>query len=346
MDAMNELGQTGFARSGDRDELLDFLLAVFRRDRPDHPSFDTLYPDLFADTDADMGRHAVVRDGAGRIVACVGAYPMTVRVAGCDIPVAGIGQVSTAAGCLGRGCMTALLTLQLRRIREEGAALAWLSGRHDRYGHFGFETGGLVFDFTLDASSLRTVAATRHIRRHAATEAPAAVTEAMLALRDATAPAAVLEPLSRWRRRLARFGGCEVWTAAPDGAEAPDAWAVRIASGTSSRLTECSGASEGILEIAKAVAAETGGDVGISAPPQSALCRALHGHCAGISPRSDMLAVIDRERLLAAYAPVIGPDIRLPPESATSAELVRALFGPWPSPTPPLPFDLPPLAHV
>lgn len=336
----------GLAQAGDRAELLDFLLAVFRRARPDHPPFDTLYPDLFDDTDADMGRHAVVRDGTGRIVACVGAYPMTLRVAGCDIPTAGIGQIATAENWLGRGCMTALLNLQLRRLREAGVALAWLGGRHDRYGRFGFETGGLSFDFSLDAASLRDVAATRVVRRHAAAEAPAVVSETMLAQRDATAMAAILEPLARWRRRLARFGGCEVWTAAPTADAAPDAWAVHVSFGKSSCLAECSGTPDGILEIAKAVAAETGGEVGVPALPQTALCGILRDHCAGISPRCSMLAVLDRDRLLAAYAPAIRPGTRLPPRDATSAELVRALFGPWPSPIPPLPIDFPLLAHI
>ncbi len=339
-------GRIGFARAGDRAELLDFLLSVFRRDRPDHPPFDTLYPDLFDDTDADMGHHAVVRDGEGRIVACVGAYPMTFRVAGCDIPTAGIGQVATATGWLGRGCMTALLSLQLRRLKDDGVALAWLGGRHDRYGRFGFETGGLSFDFKLDAASLRGVASSREVLRHSAPEAPAVVTEAMLALHDATSPAAVIEPPARWRRRLARFGGCEVWTASPAGAGEPDAWAVRVSFGTSSCLSECSGTPEGILEIAKAIIAECGGDVGVSTPPQTALCGILRDHCAGISPHCAMLAVLDLQRLLAAYAPAIRPGTRLPPRDATSAELVRALFGPWPSPIPPLPFDLPLLAHV
>jgi GNAT superfamily N-acetyltransferase len=339
-------GEIGMARVGDRAELLDFLLSVFRRARPDHPPFDTLYPDIFDDTDADMGRHAVIRDRAGRIVACVGAYPMMLRVAGYDIPTAGIGQIATAADWLGRGCMTALLKLQLQRLRDAGVAIAWLGGRHDRYGRFGFETGGLSFDFTLDAGSLRDVATTRVVRRHTAAEAPAVVTESMLAMRDATAPAVVLEPLARWRRRLARFGGCEVWTAAPDGDATPDAWAVRVPFGKSSCLTECSGVADGILEIAKGVAAETGGEVSVSSPPQMALCGILRDHCAGISPRCSMLAVLDRDRLLAAYAPAIRPGTRLPPRDSTLAELVRTLFGPWPSPVPMLPMDIPILAHV
>ena len=105
-----------YATLADRDELLAFLLGVFRRQRPDHPPFEALYPDLFQD-EATIGCHAVIRD-AGRIVACVGAYPIPLRVAGLDIPTAGFGQVATSPDHLGRGYMTALMKAQLSRLRR------------------------------------------------------------------------------------------------------------------------------------------------------------------------------------------------------------------------------------
>ncbi|MBR1835930.1 MAG: GNAT family N-acetyltransferase, partial [Kiritimatiellae bacterium] len=182
------------ARAGDRTELLDFLFSVFLRDHPNHMRFERLFPDLFDDTDEAMGRHAVVRE-SGRIVACVGAYHMKLRVCGCDVPLGGIGQVSTGADWLGRGFMSALLKFQLERLRSEGAALAWLGGRHDRYSRFGFETGGGAFSYGLDSRSLAGVPRRRKVEAVGGADAPAAVTPDMIAMRDATAPAAVLEPV-------------------------------------------------------------------------------------------------------------------------------------------------------
>ena len=102
-----------FATAADCEQLLDFLPSVFRRENPNHCRFEELFPDIFRPTDEAMGDHAVVRDDAGNIVACIGAYPMTLRVAGCDVPIAGIGQVSTAKEWLGKGCMSALMKAQM-----------------------------------------------------------------------------------------------------------------------------------------------------------------------------------------------------------------------------------------
>ena len=124
------------ARPDDLPELLDFLYAAFRAGNPDHPRFEALFPDLVAPTAEAMARHQIIRKG-GRIVSCVGTYPMTVRIAGCRVPAAGLGQVSTAPDMQGHGFMTQLLAAAGRRMEEEGAAVSWLGGRHDRYGRHG-----------------------------------------------------------------------------------------------------------------------------------------------------------------------------------------------------------------
>ena len=172
-----------FATASDCEQLLDFLPSVFRRDKPDHSRFEDLYPDIFLPTDEAMKHHAVVRDDAGKIVSCIGAYPMTLRVAGCDVPIAGIGQVSTAKEWLGKGCMSALMKAQLERLRSLGVAVVWLGGRHDRYAHFGFETGSLAFDYGMDAHSLGKVGRSRTVRRFShGPMSEMAVTPAMFAI--------------------------------------------------------------------------------------------------------------------------------------------------------------------
>lgn len=336
-----------FATASDCEQLLDFLPSVFRRENPNHGRFEDLFPDLFLPTDEAMGHHAVVRDGAGRIVACVGAYPMTLRVAGCAVPIAGIGQVSTAKEWLGKGCMSTLMKAQMERLRSLGVALAWLGGRHDRYAHFGFETGGLALDYGLDEHSLGRVPRTRTVRRFShGPMAEGAVTPALFALRESTAAAFVAEPLERYRLRLRR-ADCEVWTATPEGAAEPDAWAV--VSPKAHRLDEVSGSADGILEIAAEATKRLGAFLQLALPvcdATRALAERARAACAWMGPRCETLAVLDRDRLLEAYAPLIRPGTRLPSRELSSAELVRACFGPEPSAFPPLPFLLPNLYHV
>ena len=336
-----------FATASDCEQLLDFLPSVFRRDKPDHSRFEDLYPDLFLPTDEAMGHHAVVRDGDGRIVACVGAYPMTLRVAGCDVPIAGIGQVSTAKEWLGKGCFSSLMKAQMERLRSLGVAVVHLGGRHDRYAHFGFETGSLSLNYGFDAHSLGKVARTREVRRFShGPMAEMAVTPGMFDRLGRESPVSVVEPLERFRLRLRRNSN-EVWTATPPGASEPDAWAV--VSPRSHRMDLVCGSTDGLFEIIAAAMAAFGTFLQLALPlcdSARELAERARRCCSWMGPRSESLAVLDRDRLLDAYATLVRPGTRLPSKELSSAELVRTCFGPEPSPFPPLPFALPDLYHV
>ena len=129
------------ARAADRPELLDFLHDAFKGDNPNHLRFEALYPDMLQPTDAGMAPHRITRH-EGKICACVGWYPMKVRVGECVVDVYGIGQVSCAPALRGGGRMTALLNDVCEKMEKSGAGLSWLGGRRDRYAHFGWDVAG------------------------------------------------------------------------------------------------------------------------------------------------------------------------------------------------------------
>ena len=328
------------AKGADRAELLDFLFAVFTRNNPTHPRFETFCDDLFEPTDEIMGRHLVVREG-GRIVSCVGAYPMDLNVAGCRVRFAGIGQVSTAKEALGKGCMSALLKAQLERLKGEGVKLVWLGGRHDRYAHFGFETAGWFWSLWFDSHSLARAPRSRDVAKIG--EGPASpVTPAMWELRRRTDPF-VDEPFERWRKRLGRIK-CEVWTATPSGAAEPDAWAVYSAE--HKKLVDYAGAPEGILEIAaETVKIANSLHVTVGAH-DTALLDALRPHTTWIGLGMHMLLSLDNAGLLETYAPLFPAGAALPDPALPSPAFVRALFGPRPDGAPTAPFHFPDLCHV
>ena len=332
--------QIEFAKGADRAELLDFLYAVFTRANPKHPRFETFCDDLFEPTDDVMGRHAIVREG-GRIVSCVGAYPMDLRIAGSRVRFAGIGQVSTAKEALGKGCMSALMKAQLARLRGEGVQLVWLGGRHDRYAHFGFETAGWFWGPWFDALSLEKAPRTRAVAK-LGEGAASPVTPAMWELRRRTDPF-VEEPLESWRKRLGRIR-CEVWAATPAGASEPDAWAVYSAE--HKKLVDYAGAPDGILEIA-AETVKVAGSLNVSVGPLDApLMDALRPHVAWIGLGMHTLLSLDNAGLLAAYAPLFPEGAALPDPALPSPEFVRALFGPRADGAPTAPFFFPDLCHV
>ena len=328
------------AKARDRRELLDFLLAVFRAARPDHPPFEDIYPDLFLEDDEVLGRHAVVRED-GRIVACVGTYLIPVQLGGCRVLTAGVGQVATAPAARGKGCMTALLSHELARCRDEGALIAWLGGRRDRYAHFGFDDTGLLYDYWLDAHSMRDVRRSRAVR-HVDAPAPAAITPALFSLRERTADTALV-PLETLRLQMTRLGfRFEIWSAFPEGADEPDAWAVVDAK--NNRVEEWCGSADGRLEIAHAYCAEHGGVRRLESPADAEMNRRLHGLSVHVGPSSRTIAVLDAKGLLAALAPFVPPDFTLP-EDADEADLPRLLFGPGRG-SAALPFYIPGIFHV
>ncbi len=328
------------ATTRDRNELLSFLLGVFRAGRPDHPPFEDIYPDLFLEDDEVLGRHAIIREG-GRIVACVGTYLIPVQLGGCRVMTAGLGQVATDPAARGKGCMTALINHELDRCRDEGALVAWLGGRRDRYAHFGFDDAGLLYDYWLDIHSTRDIPRVRTVR-HVDATARDAITPALFALRERTADSALV-PLETFRLQMTRLGfQFEIWSAFPEGAEELDAWAVIDVK--NNRIQEWCGSTDGRLEIAHAYCAEKHGVRRLESPADAEMNRLLHNLSVHVSPASRTIAVLNAPGLLAALAPFVPKGFVLP-ESASATDLPHLLYGPGRG-TAELPFYIPEIFHV
>ncbi len=329
------------ATARDRAELLAFLLGVFRAGRPDHPPFEDIYPDLFLEDDEVLGRHAVIREN-GRIAACVGTYLIPMQVGGCRVVTAGVGQVATAPEARGKGYMTALLRHELDRCREEGASVAWLGGRRDRYSHFGFDCAGLAFDYRFDAASTRRDTPIRTIRHVAATD-EGAITDAMFALRDRTADTAIV-PLDTFRLQMTRLGfKFEIWSSFPEGADTPDAWAVVDAS--RNRVEEWCGSAGGRLDITRAYCLERGALYRLESPADAEMNALLRERSVYVGVSTRTLAVLDAPGLLADLAPLVPEGFSFPKPAPEGPALARLLFGPDRSAAC-LPFYMPGIFHV
>ena len=344
MEQQHDTGTIELATVKDREELLDLLYRVFTHNNPTHPRFEKMYPDLFVPTEEALGCHAIMRVD-GRIKACVGVYPMTVRTAGYEMTVAEVGQVGTDLDARGKGYMGRLMRFQLQRLKDAGIHIASLGGRHDRYGHFGFETAGSSFLYYLDAHSLHDVPVTRTIARHSDNPGEA-VTDSMFELYRKTSPAYVVESADRFRARLSR-AECEVWTATPAGATEPDAWAV--VSRTWKKIDAYCGSTDGLLEIALA-ACKALDRLGIDIPSASReLGNAFRAHCTWLGLGMLEMIILNRESLEKNFrdqgwkGPVLGNG------PFKRGEEERYCFGPERAPGGgglPYPFTLPYIYHA
>ena len=366
------------ARAADRAELLDFLHTAFATNDPKKPipRFETLYPDLFDATDDAMGRHRVIRNDAGRVGACVGAYPMRVRVGACELDIFGIGQVSCDPAARGGGRMTALMNDACARMEKSGAALAWLGGRRDRYAHFGFDLAGSNLSSGMDKRSAGAPAPGWRVE-----QVDAAQLARFWVLRNR---AATLEDVSpeKWTTRLLCGGKPDRIFLASRGKDA-EAVCVTQGEGEGGALLEWAGETDGIHAVCAHLLAAQPWVNAVYAPsfvdPAAGM---FWSHAAWSGVSLSNLRILNLAALLEGYAPFLenrvpaGAGARLVViENNDAAQLgaahgetlaldrlamVRLMFGPlppsqvvklpealrWLDQVFPLPFLLPPSSHV
>ena len=92
-------------------------------------------------TYADANVWVAEEDGA--LVSCVQIFPRTLRLAGAEIPTAGIGSVFTAPPARRRGIAEAVFVRTMQAMRERGFALGLLFGSEPIYARQGWRNWGV-----------------------------------------------------------------------------------------------------------------------------------------------------------------------------------------------------------
>ncbi len=98
----------------------------------------------------------IIKDGA-RVIGHVGCVDQTVLFREGQIRVAGISGVATKPEYRGKGVMTSILLYTEEFLRREGYLISDLGGSRQRYGRFGWELGGRVWQFNVTPRSLGAV---------------------------------------------------------------------------------------------------------------------------------------------------------------------------------------------
>ena len=140
-------------RQEDNEDYVDFINYVFGFNGKDR-SFYKLLPKLFG-----RGRNAArdtwfVKDGRGRMLSCVGTFPLPMNICSESVKAYGIGNVAVHPRERGKGYMIKAMGAALEQMKNEGASLAILSGKRTRYDHFGFEKCGTDSVYTLTDKTL------------------------------------------------------------------------------------------------------------------------------------------------------------------------------------------------
>lgn len=140
-------------KASDYDEALDFMNLIFSQTgRP--TDFEKLLPKMCVPDDEHMNRHFAIKED-GRIRSLLGVYPLKTWINGQSFLFSTVGNVATHAKVRRRGYMTRLMEEAMKELDRIGADAARLDGLRQRYGRFGFEKAGSLYDYTLTARNVR-----------------------------------------------------------------------------------------------------------------------------------------------------------------------------------------------
>ena len=135
----------------DYDEWLALLNAVFSRKNNKDQRFEAELPKMCVRDDEHMGHHLGIFED-GKLVACLGVYPLETTVCGEKLLFSTTGNVATHWEYEGRGYMSRLMDAAMEELERIGADASRLGGKRRRYNRYGFESAGqnYVFSFPKD----------------------------------------------------------------------------------------------------------------------------------------------------------------------------------------------------
>lgn len=131
----------------EKKKVVKFLNKVF------HRPFPSLIPSLYGKNKNTMEHHFIVEEN-GKLVGGICAYPQEIKVGDIGISGVGVGMVATLKSMRGKGVMSSML----RRVfseYENKAEVSYLTGRRDRYQHFGYYPAGEDYAYKISDSSIK-----------------------------------------------------------------------------------------------------------------------------------------------------------------------------------------------
>ena len=142
------------AEPADREQVVDFANYVFSQAHRPH-DFKVLLPKVYADDAPETAVHYIARREDGAIRAMVANLPVQMRFGDSVLQAGMIGTVSVHPYARGEGHMKRLMQMMLDDARARKLDLLALGGLRQRYGYFGFESGGAAAAYDITETNVR-----------------------------------------------------------------------------------------------------------------------------------------------------------------------------------------------
>lgn len=136
------------AKKSDFKEVTEFINMVFDENFPE------FMEKVYTEENFARAEHLCIRDN-GKIAACVALYPQKIQYDGGTAECIWIGSVSVSPDKRGLGYMKELMAEADKIISERKLPFAYLSGRRNRYGFYGYEITGIRNIFRFEEENIR-----------------------------------------------------------------------------------------------------------------------------------------------------------------------------------------------
>ena len=149
---MGEVMQVKRLGKENYDEIVALMNAVFSRRNGREMDFERELPKMCVRDEEHMRKHFGIFDG-GRLVACLGVYPLETVVNGEKLLFSTTGNVVTHWDYEGKGYMEQLLRRAMEELEDIRADASRLGGLRSRYNRFSFEACGQRYGFHFTAKN-------------------------------------------------------------------------------------------------------------------------------------------------------------------------------------------------
>lgn len=133
--------------------ILDFLNMVFSMSHCPH-DFRQLLPKIYKEGQEQKSIHCLALENE-EIKACVCVVPVTLYCGNKTITCATVGSVSVHPYSRGKGYMRKLMHMAIQDMKKNNISMSTLSGLRNRYQYYGYEKGGITFQYCFTSDNFR-----------------------------------------------------------------------------------------------------------------------------------------------------------------------------------------------
>lgn len=145
----------GRGTDNENESLIEFLDEIFFENDEPPCGFKILLPKIYKSESRPAYNNFIVKQSDGKFRAAVGAFYNELSAGGETLKAYCIGNVGVGKQYRSKGYMRELMNMAIDDMTAKGADFAYLGGNRHRYAYFGFEPGGIKYNFIFHRDKIK-----------------------------------------------------------------------------------------------------------------------------------------------------------------------------------------------